>query len=379
MSKESDELFAALRPAGLDELTAEAYGRRREGDLARALASPRGAAEGRRDPLPARPAWRLRLAVAGTAAAGLAAAAVVVPGAVGTGADPVPGGSGRAAATPAAPPRSVRLDARSVLLASATAAERASEETGAYWYRRERTFERIRFPGAGTGKPARRQELPYRAYAAHTQESWFARDGGARSRTVTGQDVKVTFASEADEAAWRKAGSPELWRAERSVNDYDMALKWLIGAHRMTMADLRALPRDEAGLEAELRRLHAAEKPADWDEVPDFPSYVWSTAQDLLAGPIRPATKAALYRVLARQDGIRAREHVRDPLGRTGVAVETTWDGEDGRRPARLIVDPGSGELLAFESRVSRTGEADLRVAYADSGWSDSLGEPPGD
>ncbi|SDI58365.1 hypothetical protein SAMN05421505_1767 [Sinosporangium album] len=361
---EIDEQFAAMRPAGLDKVTAESHHRRRNADITRAFREPQTAVR-------RRTAARPRLVVAGLAVAALAVGAVVLPDAI--------GGSGAETphSTVAAPP-AAHLDARSFLLASAATAERATETEGAYWYTSVRTFEPIRhaWPDseAGQEQKGKREKLPYRASVAHTQESWTARSGGARSRTITGQDVKVTFGTPADETAWKKAGEPKLWPFTRAVNDNDMPIKWTVGAHGMSTDELRKLPQEEAELLAELQRLHKTERPEDWATPPSFNDYVWWTAADLLAGPLTPETRGALYRVLAQQDGMQV-ERVKDPLGRAGVAISHTTD--EGNLTARLTVNESSSELLAYESQADGAAEP-LVMAYQAMGWADSIDTRPG-
>jgi hypothetical protein len=97
------------------------------------------------------------------------------------------------------------------------------------------------------------------------------------------------------------------------------------------------------------------------------------TAQDLLAGPITPGTRAALYRVLAGQDGVRPDGAVTDPFGRRGVAVSMA--GPAGR--IRLIIDPGTAALPAYQSFVEDDGAAGLSRTYQATGRVGALGARP--
>ncbi|GAA3568051.1 hypothetical protein GCM10022419_056120 [Nonomuraea rosea] len=76
--------------------------------------------------------------------------------------------------------------------------------------------------------------------------------------------------------------------------------------------------------------------------------------------------------MLAEQDGIASKGQVTDVLGRTGVALETP--GADGVGH-RLVIDEGTAELLQYE--VTQNGQPLLRVALAQTGWTDRLGERP--
>jgi hypothetical protein len=129
---------------------------------------------------------------------------------------------------------------------------------------------------------------------------------------------------------------------------------------------LRKLPTSEPGLRAELHRRWEAGRTGPDALTDGFTIYVWTTAQDLLAGPITPGTKAALYRVLAAQRGIRSVGEVKDALGRTGVAlampvgkVRTRWAG-DGRDP------PGRRSAHRPAPRLRVLGRTDVPVAVRD-------------
>ncbi|WP_326639267.1 CU044_5270 family protein [Nonomuraea fuscirosea] len=324
-----------------------------------------------------RRARRARAVVSALSGLALAAAAVLVVGGTGpdvspartvpvASASPTPDGAPRSATPPA-------FDARSVLLAAAETAARAPATTGRYWYTRHRTFEPVRT--LPTAERMKRRKAPFAATVATTQDTWHARAKDAPSRTVTGQDAKVTFRTPKDEAKWRAMGSPELVPAKPSTNDYDMRLFYLIGTHRLTVQELLRLPTGKDGLERRLRRLYDAEPASDWGGAkPEFAGYVWSTAQDLLAGPLTPATRSALYRVLAEQPGISSPGKVTDALGRTGVALARKGTGE-GEGEFRLVVDDATAELLAYEFRPRGRSAPSLRMAYESLGWVGELGE----
>jgi hypothetical protein len=359
MKSTHESAFGALRPAALDRIGAESYAAHRESDLAAAFATPCAT--------PSRRRIAPRLLIAGVAAASVAAAAAVVV----TGS----GGEDHNVRRPTAKPS--RLDARTVLLASAVSAAKAPATSGRYWYTDERTSSYVdqllgRPQKTKTGKirPGGVTKLPYGGFVSTGQESWTARDGSDRSRTITGIDFQTTFPTKQDEAKWKAAGSPELLTPQKhSVNNYNIPIRFTIGSRQVTMAALRKLPTSEPGLEAELKRRFRAE-PTGAD---GFTLYVWETAQDLLAGPITPGTKAALYRVLAGMPGIKNAGAVKDRLGRTGTALALPEsDGE-----SRLIVDQRSGALLAYESWAKGARYPRLSEAYRSMGWAGGLGDRP--
>jgi hypothetical protein len=278
-------------------------------------------------------------------------------------------------------PRSRSLDARSVLLAAAETAAREPTTSGPYWYTRQRTSQPVRYmpeTGKKIGKP-KREKIPFSATVASTQDSWYASGKGAPSRTVTGQNPKVTFASSEDEAKWKQLGSPALDQEMPSTNDYDMEIFFKIGTHRFTVRQLLKLPTQKDRLESELRRLFDEESPSDWwPAKPGFTDYVWSAAQDLLAGPISPGTRSALYRLLAEEPAIKSLGEVTDSLGRTGIALALTTGGNgDGEGESRLIVDDDTAELLSYEFRPQGQPAPTLQVTHEDMGWADSMGERP--
>jgi hypothetical protein len=95
--------------------------------------------------------------------------------------------------------------------------------------------------------------------------------------------------------------------------------------------------------------------------------------------------RAALYRVLARQDGVELVGEVTDPEGRVGVGLEfqAGWGG--GPTKQRLIVDPASGEILADQTIVlqrvewidAAPGDVIGEIVYLEQGWVDSPEERP--
>ena len=91
-------------------------------------------------------------------------------------------------------------------------------------------------------------------------------------------------------------------------------------------------------------------------------------------GPARPGTRAALYRLLAQQPGIRLVDSVTDPLGRAGVGV--TDGGGD-----FLVIDPRTAMELASSSALvqARATMAMTRgVSVMEAmGWTNQLGAVP--
>ncbi|MEV6032982.1 CU044_5270 family protein [Nonomuraea sp. NPDC052116] len=382
----TDRIFAELKPDGLDELAEDGYRRRRSDDLARAFATPRVRRRSR---------WPL-LMVASAAAAGLAAATVVVA----SGETPAP-------KTPSPAVAAKPLTARSFLLAAASTAMREPAESGRYWYLRERTFAKVHnVPGdyeaklnallkaqkdkeAGLkGAPERLAaakkefdrkvvelktngvaELPYTAFSADTRETWRPMKAGETGRSVSNQDVEVTFGSPQDEADWRAAGSPEL--AEKKPKTYDDATERILSIDNPSL-NLRNLDDLPTGEDALRRRLDDLWKRSPNSADIGKAGYLWQTAVDLMTAPLKPGTRSALFRVLADQPSVTLEGKTSDALGRTGVALSTPTARE---LTVRLVVDEQSAELLQYE--LSEKGKLLLRVALEDMGWSDELGRRP--
>jgi hypothetical protein len=391
----TDRMFAELKPAALDELTEEAYRRRRSADLSRAFMTPR--------PAPRRRSRRPFLLVAGTLAGGLAAAAAsVVVVSSGSPAprstEPTPGAATRA------PIAAQPVSARSFLLAAATTAMREPATSGRYWYVRERTFQKLgnvqseymaklkaldealkkkeeELKGDPERLAAARKEfgqkvaelktaeLPYLAYMADTRESWRAMRKGESSRSVSYQDVAVTFGSPEDEAAWKAAGSPELVddKPKARVDDVERVLS--IDNPSLTFQNLSELPTSEDAMK---RKLNTLWKSSPNSANTDKRGYLWQTGVDLMTAPIKPGTRSALFKVLADQPGITSEGQTTDALGRTGVALSASTGHA---LTVRLIIDGGTAELLQYE--MVEKGRPLLKVTLEQMGWSDTSDERP--
>lgn len=94
------------------------------------------------------------------------------------------------------------------------------------------------------------------------------------------------------------------------------------------------------------------------------------------SGPVAPATKAAVYELLAEQPGLTGPEKVTDPLGRPGTAI---GDGSGDY----LIIDPttaGVLDLTTYPVHPGATVTAALggTEAYLAMGWTRQIGVPPG-
>ncbi|WP_339154484.1 hypothetical protein [Actinomadura luteofluorescens] len=370
---ELDNLIVALKPAAVAELAEDAYARR--ADVAQVRARAGASAVNPRVVPARRPVRRLALAGGVAAVTAVAALAVAMPSdGPGAGHDET-------------------LDTRTFLLASAKTAAEQPATRGACWYKRTRMWQDIMpfKPRPGVPTPARKsmgRSQDFQARTASSVEDWACAQSGTRMRFGTNGplDIKVTFPTKKDEAAWKAAGSPPL-----DVNDGTTVSKPrmvtyakgshlvnpVIGSHEIEWKTIAKLPATDGALESYLRRLwqqdrrggaHGYTAPADFGE------YVFVSAWDLFMAPTTPGTRAALYRILARTPSVRVTGQVEDRLGRPGVAV--TAQGTS----VRLVVDRKSAQLLDFEDRPSALpgkpagGEY---LAFESQGWVNKLGAAP--
>jgi hypothetical protein len=399
-----DRMFARLEP-DVGETVEQTYERRRSVDLDRALRTPHASSSrlsALRSTLMTR---RTRLLITGgTAVAGLAAAAIIVPGAV----------SGHATHRKVSVmPSGTTVDAHSFLLTAAETAVQEPVRSGRFWYTRTRTTSLIRsIPSVYQAKiEALQKELtakkaavhgdaaalrraqreieekvrqlklhsdpPFSATSSETGETWRARQSGGTNRNLTRPDTKVTFGSAQDEATWKSMGSPALVDREQRTSEDHLDRVLSIANPSLTIRNVSALPTSAAKLKSRLEALYKERSGAGPTDT--FPLYLWQTGADLLTAPITPGTRAALFRVLAEQPGLKATSQVGDAAGRRGVALSLTAPGDESTRgnvEYRMIIDPGTADLLQIEVRDQRP-VALLTQTFERMGWVDRLGQQP--
>jgi hypothetical protein len=273
------------------------------------------------------------------------------------------------------------LSARTVLLMSAKAAARTPVTTGSYWYVSERTVVRARVIRVSGRKVF---PVPFTAYVADSQQLWYPTHSGL-FRRVAGIDHQLIFASAADEDKWKAMGSPDFsvgYPAQPTTQTYSVdGLHVAVGNHLLTLAQARQLPVTAASLESALHQFWSTDFVKDRNGHPtlyvaDFTGYLWQAAGTMLADPITPGIKAALFRLLAAQPGITA-QPTTDPMGRSGVSLSVISGGEQDS----MIIAPGTGQLLAWEARPVTDGAAAIvseSRTYQSTGWTGQLGVPAG-
>ncbi|MEU4536499.1 CU044_5270 family protein [Streptosporangium sp. NPDC023825] len=307
-----------------------------------------------------RTAWRRLPWWAG--AAGLVAAATVTAVLLGQVAptSPLP---------PAATTGVTSLPGRSILLAAAAKAEAAPE--GAYW--RLSQLYTMRWP-----RPFGKNGSTYRLETSNLAETWMAGDG----RGWIGR--RQLAARPLDTEAWRRDGSPTEWPMGEDGGVYSTSpgegtLTRLKGRPRLywsamplTLKEIAALPADPEALKG--RAAEAIRRDRDFAGSVEggLPRTLASLLYEL---PASPQVRGAAYQALATLPAVRVEGPATDPRGRPGVAV--TFPIQEGR-PAtgRLIIDPGTSKVLAFEvTGIPEKG--DMVEVVLESGWTDTRPAPP--
>ncbi|MEV4753727.1 CU044_5270 family protein [Micromonospora sp. NPDC049559] len=287
--------------------------------------------------------------IAGTAV--LAAAAAVAVALPGTTPAPAPRTPPPAAAGPGASPSAPQL-----LLAAATQAER-TPDTGRYW--RVKQLVTVRTVRIGTG--ANGYDLAERQLL----EKWEPRNPGERG-WFGYRSLGVRPATEADERAWRAAGSPTRWNVgpADSPDRKDVILTTAPDAGTLTraqatgatylgdlggldVAGVRALPTDPAGLRRWVdERLQRGMGIAP--DSPDNAPVAFDVLTQLLVDvPAPAAVRAAAYRALAGIEGLRDCGEVKDANGRPGRCVGL--DAGVHSPKTQMIIDPDAHTMLARE------------------------------
>ena len=156
-----------------------------------------------------------------------------------------------------------------------------------------------------------------------TQEVWIGEDGGR----VRNRGEAPTFASRHDREVWEAAGRPKLPPA------HDQASPLSGGLERLD------LPTDPDALLDRLEKRAAEEGNGE--------AWIFTTliTDYLREWGVTPDQRAALLDAAARVPGIELLGERTDPAGRSGVGFAMVDDEEHARHT--LIIDPGTGELLA--------------------------------
>ncbi|MFH8871526.1 CU044_5270 family protein [Streptomyces griseus] len=306
----------------------------RDEELARIMTSPRATPKARNTVQPNR---ARRPLLSGLALAAVAVALVVIT-------DIPPDGAA------SAPHSEASGSGSEVLFAAAAHVEQQQAGSGAYWYVEEHLGSLQEVPGKSYTVAVRTEQRSWTAAAKNRQWSQLL-DLGSRPAT------------KADEDAWKADGSPTSWHLEGETLTY--AGKGEIQhdapggkADIGTMGDLPlhlldSLPTDEKALRKRLSALVDKDYNAP-AEILD--RMVVDTAVQLATTlPSTPALRAAAYRLLAAEPGVRSLGDVKDHTGRTGYAVALSSPHE--AVELHLIFDKSTGMPLGTETVITQNGE----------------------
>ncbi|MFC7216967.1 CU044_5270 family protein [Streptomyces polyrhachis] len=320
-----------------------------------------------RRPRRPRSVWALDLA-AGAAAAALAVATTATGPDAGPGGGPTAGGQA--------------LSARDMLLAAATTLEKQPQPGGAYSYQEVRIGSMLPVPGKD-----------YVVDRRHTLRVW--QSATARQRWTTGTDTGTRPASAADEAAWKADGSPRTFDfsaphapggdiahyegAGLVYQDAPGGRSGLGTIGELSVRELLALPAEKHRLADALAELIDRKYNAS---APELRKMVVETAQEVafsMSSP--PRVRAAAYRMLADEPGVRALRTARDHDGRAGygIAMPRTFPGSP--TEVRYVFDRGTGMPLGSVTVAAKafdTWEKGDTLSYStvvDTRWTD---EAPG-
>lgn len=326
--------LTAARPAHLDpDLPTPSPVR--EEELATAMSRPRATCRARATARPHRVSRPLLSGLALATATAVAALAI---------SDTAPEKPGHA-------PSATLSSGSQILLAAASHVERQPVGSGRYWYVEEHMGSLHKVPGENYTIDVRTEQRYWTAAAENKHWSQ-SLDPGARPAT------------KADEAAWKTDGSPTSWKltdetvtyAGKGEFDHD-APGGIADSSKMGDLPLRllaTLPTEEKALR---KRLFAL---VDKDyNAPEriLARIVVDTAVQLATTlPSTPALRAAAYRLLAAEPGVRSLGDVKDHTGRTGYAVALPSPYESAPE-IRLIFDKSTGMPLGTESVATHSGD----------------------
>ncbi|MEW1777102.1 CU044_5270 family protein [Streptomyces sp. NPDC086777] len=356
------DVMKALADARPDELDPfrSADPVRRQQDFARIVAGPTDVDAAQLAAPRRRIGFRPLGAVALTAVAASVAVAVGTADRQGTADRPAAQARSSAPSRTSAPGADVRVDGHIELLSAATHAE-ASPAEGTYW--QTTTQSRHVDVAEANGRLI--------AVSSTGTDQWSVGvRPGTNSLMVTGENSVTEPMTAADRERWKAAGSPRTVVAEIGISSGTAKIAYTVGPGHPTLMrtsvddkiyavgpnnvsyqDLRALPSTTAGLRRHLEALYTQDNGAEGGTA-GRSAWMLRQAGNLITMPVKPAVRAAAYRVMAGLPGVRVVGHVTDPLGREGVAVEfpKAYPTPLGTTRERLVVDPSTGSMLSDQT-----------------------------
>jgi hypothetical protein len=227
--------------------------------------------------------------------------------------------------------------ARGILLTAARTAAQATQPAPERYYVTPGTVGNV----LRVGPPGDR----YLVLEVVGTQSWAATNPRAGSPNLS-QARYVQAASPADKAAWRRDGSPRVWKnvgQDTGLADPVGATNgWLrplstapgkleagsavygaqpfvVGNRSLSLRQLQGLPADPAKLKALLL--------AGWsagENIGTATAFLFQTIPGVLEMPVTPAVRSALYKLLASLPGVQSIGPITDVAGQQGVAVAYT-------------------------------------------------------
>ncbi|RBQ19784.1 hypothetical protein DP939_13825 [Spongiactinospora rosea] len=252
------------------------------------------------------------------------------------------------------------LTGRSVLLAAATAAAAVpGKPAGAYWH-----VSRLRSDIRRIGG--------HQLVSERLNEQWATEDG----RHWRGErDLGIRPRSPADEAAWRRDGSPSTWHGvalntspgKGGLAQVTGRAPFSIAGRDLTVAQILRLPGDPADLERRVRGMLPADAPEGL--------FADALCGLLWSKPSPPGVRAAAYRLLAGLAEVRYLGDSADERGRPGAGFSFTVRRSDAPVLRTLIIDPRTSQVLS--STDQGPGEEKRSELVLSAGWTTSEPSPP--
>lgn len=319
----------------------------REKELTTAMAEQRE--QTTQAPRKARRALRPLLGVGLIAAAGVTAAAVVVA---------TTGTDGKSV------DKTTTLSARTVLLSAAESSLKTPTAGGAYWY--------VESVGGNVSQVG--TKMKYLVADRSRHQMWTARSPKGTSRFVD-QGLGAGPLGAADKAAWVQDGSPTSWQvtvSDPKANNKKGADRLVLSSaarkpyggpsnvgdkvfdlagKNVTVAQLQALPGDRDGLQKRLLQGYAGHGTESGSDPMARDPWLFQVTAGLLEDmPVKPAVRAAAYKILAGLKGVRALGQVTDQQGRKGQGIGLSANYGAGMVERQIIVDPATGMLLTDQT-----------------------------
>ncbi|MFE4665150.1 CU044_5270 family protein [Streptomyces sp. NPDC056716] len=260
------------------------------------------------------------------------------------------------------------------------AAAEKVEATGDYWYQEEQTGTLHQVSGG------------YVVDRRQTSRQWLAE--GADLRWSQSMDNGTGPASDADERAWKAAGSPTQWtlpeeggggvvRQESGgvvQQDAPGGGVDIMPIGGLETDQLDGLPTEPDALRERLAELARAKLNAADDDLRGI--VVRQAVEIAVRLPADADLRAAVYRLLSQEPGVRDLGVVQDRSGRAGQGVAVPFD--DGHAELRLVLDPSTGALLGTLTATTRAfdgwdkGAVTAYTTTVEQSWTD-VPPPPFD